>query len=509
MSSTQTSAIINNFNDEQGFVDLMNECGIRQNGIDRIVDDGFESMNDLVQQYESNIEGFKSYLKTINKAFGNNPSQANRIYFSPPLMSRFLGSLFYCSTCYYNFHMIPDLQQIDADFAIANYKIYEGLTKSETNESDQDINVQLPDLKGASNWRSFRDAFEMKLGIIKSKSGFSINYVIDPTPREFTRNNAIRGVTDNINLADEIVFKEKAVHFGKMYKEDNKIVWLHLKAALLRSPSYDHILEYNKTSNGRKAWNTLKQFYEGEDFIQRLQDEAFTILKNTIYKGESNKHKFEYYANKHIKAHKLLVESGYNNGLGMDDATKIQHLKSGIKIEASLEHALTTSRTSGLLRGTFTEFVSFLQAEVNEMQSRKRELRTNININKINTNQNGKIKTHMSEIVDGKRIEGRSYPPEEWRKLNPAQRTAVRRLQRKTKRYNKNNQSNSNRRSNTLSKVDVSSISQAVIAGIKKGTSENGDKDDNVSKITIDTSTNNKRKAQSGSVGDFISKMRK
>ena len=248
----------------------MNECGIRQNGIDRIVDDGFESMNDLVQQYESNFEGFKSYLKKINKAFVSNPSQANRIYFSPPLMSRFLGSFFYCSICYYNFHVIPDLQQIDAKFAIANYKIHQDLTNSETNESDQDINIQLPDLKGASNWRSFRDAFEMKLGITKSKSGFSINYVIGPTPREFTRSNATRGVANNINLANEITFREKAVHFGKMYKENNKTVQLHLQVALLKLPSYDHIPKYNATSNGRKAWNTLKQFYEEEDFIQRL-----------------------------------------------------------------------------------------------------------------------------------------------------------------------------------------------------------------------------------------------
>ena len=67
----------------------------------------------------------------------------------------------------------------------------------------------------------------------------------------------------------------------------------------------------------------------------------------------------------------------------MDDAPKLQHLKSGIKIEASLEHALTTSQTSGLLWGTCTEFIAFLQAEINEMQSRRLKLRININITKL------------------------------------------------------------------------------------------------------------------------------
>ena len=71
----------------------------------------------------------------------------------------------------------------------------------------------------------------------------------------------------------------------------------------------------------------FKQSYEGENFTQTLQDEAFTILKDTIYKGESNEHKIEYYVNKHIKAHKTQVKLGYNNSLGMDATTKIRYLR--------------------------------------------------------------------------------------------------------------------------------------------------------------------------------------
>ena len=100
----------------------------------------------------------------------------------------------------------------------------------------------------------------MKLGITKSRTAFPITYVIDLTDRDYTRSNANRGVTDNIDLTDENVFKEKAVHFGKTFKEDNKTVWLHLKGTLLRTPTYDHISEYNQTSNGRQAWITLKNF---------------------------------------------------------------------------------------------------------------------------------------------------------------------------------------------------------------------------------------------------------
>ena len=79
MLAAQRSATIITRNDKQGIGNLLNECGIWQNEIDKIVDEGFESMNKLIRQYESIIEGFKLYLKSINKAFRRNPIQTDRI----------------------------------------------------------------------------------------------------------------------------------------------------------------------------------------------------------------------------------------------------------------------------------------------------------------------------------------------------------------------------------------------------------------------------------------------
>ena len=129
----------------------------------------------------------------------------------------------------------------------------------------------------------------------------------------------------------------------------------------------------------------------------------------------------------------MYVEAGYNDNKGMDNSTKIQHLKAGIKLEAGLEHALTTSRTSGLLCGTFAEFASFLQAELDGKQDRKRELKSNINVSKNDTQCNNKKLSVPSETVEGKRVKGRSFSTDEWGKLTPAQRTTVRRLQRAAK----------------------------------------------------------------------------
>jgi len=60
-----------------------------------------------------------------------------------------------------------------------------------------------------------------------------------------------------------------------------------------------------------------------------------------------------------IKCWKIVI---FNNGSGIDDATKIQHFKSGIRPEAGLEVALTTSRSNPTYRG-FDHLFSFLSAE--------------------------------------------------------------------------------------------------------------------------------------------------
>ena len=351
---------------EQDLVNLLHACGAGQNEMDRIVSDGFESMKDLVVHHENDVEIFKDYLKTLNKTFNNRTDPTLTVYFPPPVISRMVGALFYCKVCYYSLHVIPDIRNIDRSKATDLCKVYDNPNKTVDLEANNDVETKIPSLKGASNWRSFRGLAIMKLSFTKGKAGFPVLYVIDDTTRTSTRLNSTRTTIDFIDLTDEEIFKVRPVHFGRVYKEDNKLVWNVIKSLLMDSPSYDHIISFDKTADGRKAWRTLKTFYEGEDFKQRLQDDAFTILNNSIYKGNSNRNNFESYVNKHLKAHKFLLEAGYNNGIGMDDSTKIQHLKSGIRFEAGLEHALTTARTMGMNRGTFQKFVSFLSAEVDQ-----------------------------------------------------------------------------------------------------------------------------------------------
>ena len=506
------------FSTEQGFVDLMFALGVGNNERDRIVDDGFGSIRDLIEQYEHDIESFRTYLKNLNRTFGAANDQRNRVYFSPPVMSRMMGALYYGTITYHCCHILPDFELLTPEFAMECFKFYEGLKNEENPESEKQIEIDIPDFTGASNWRSFRELVMMRLSLIKGKIGFPIDYVIDKTDRTIRRSNAAHILVDTAPITDDDYLKSHVVHFGKAFKEDNKKVWNVLKALLYETSAYDHIVDCDKTSNGKKAWGTLKQFYEGEDFLQRLQDEAFSILNNTIYRGESLRYTFESYVNRHIKAHKLLIDAEYNKdeetGVvhGMNESTKIQHFRTGIKLDAGLETQLSSARTMGKQRGTFANYVSYLQAEVDSKNQRKRELKTNNSkrgVSKVahgNGNKNKNSNKPQSKIVDGKRIEAKKYPRKEWLNLTKNQREAVIQMYRQGNKGNNQNSRKNNfdvKAVQASMKQDLIDVGDAIVSKIVRF--ENDDESEKESEDATDSKSSKKR-VKSGGIGDFLSK---
>jgi hypothetical protein len=215
--------IIDRFEGEQGLVDVLHAIGVGDNERDKIVDDGLESTEVLVDQFENDINGFTGYIKAINKAFGSTQDEDRRVFFPPTVTSRCIGLLHYASVAYYCYHLIPDLENVMPTLSMSYYKIYKNLSKKEEVEADDDVKLKVPDFKGASTWRSFRDQVCMKLKSMKSNFGYSLDYVIDTTPRPFRRANALRRTTDVVDISKE-EFKRRCVHFGETFKEDNSKV---------------------------------------------------------------------------------------------------------------------------------------------------------------------------------------------------------------------------------------------------------------------------------------------
>ena len=306
-------------------------------------------------------------------------------------------------------------------------------TDHQVNVQDEDYVVEttLPTLKGGINWISYRDAFILKLQGMESTRGFSLSYLIDETPRPATRANVAYIEADILDFNDEDLFVRRAVHFGNAYKTDNKKLWSLLEGNLVNTDPFNHIAEYSNRKDGRAAWKALKSHYEGEDYIQKIRSNAMDKLSKTFYRGDTKHFKFEDYVNVHIKAHKHLLDIDYNNGHGMDDATKILHFKAGILPQADLETAITLART--LEARPFRDYTTFLSTEVDSKNFRRKQT----------AQPERRVSRVQKEKKKGK-VESKNYPQAKFSALTKNQRTAVIRLNRE--RYRRATQASENKK---------------------------------------------------------------
>ena len=514
------ATIIDRYEDEPTFAAFLNVIGLNERQIQRLIDDGFHTMRSLVEHYKvPGPKQFEVHLKDLNKTFATASTLNLRIYYSPGVINRLVGCLNYFRHLIYTFHSIIDINDIDMDSVnmMADLWIeHEAEWKKSSDDHDEE-EVEIPKLKGHLNWVAFRDAFLYKLRVMKSTRGCSMEYLLDDTPRVVQRSNAnLIELQDFLDLKNSNTFKEKSVHFGDSFKSDNMKLWNLLEGLVINTDPFNHIASCGRSKNGRQAWNLLKQQYEGDNAKQRIRTFAMDKLKSTKYYGDTKYFNFEKYINAHVKAHKQL------DGKGLDDETKIFYFKEGIEPRADLETALTLGRVKE--SGTFSEYVIFMSTEVDSKNRRKRQTSKNEkrvsqlrksgnNGKKSNSTDLGPI---LHEIVEGKRVESKHYPKNEFAALTPNQRKAVVRLNRERRNRVKNKNNKSSNRVSSLSVEDrdqiaddMITVGNAIVAAVNKARNE---QPDDATEITADSqfeNTNKKRSAESGSVGDFFAAARK
>lgn len=492
-------------------------CGVKERF--RVLHDGFNTISDIVELYSENTDDFKKHLLNSNKTWMNSSLTKMRAFFTPIVINRFVGIVYYFKCSVKLFHTIPDSEEITADLSTR----YGSLYINSSSEDEDDIkNIELPPLNEAKDWTSFKDNFMMLLSTTKGSRGIPIDYIVDTTPRAYLRSNANLGITDILDLEDETIFTTRTVHFGPPFKNDNHLVWNKLKTALLDKPGYNHISAFNTSKNGRQAWHTLCTYYQGEHYQKNLREIAFTKLQNTFYRGETARFNFEKYVNIHKAAHKMLRDANFNDGAGLDNETRIQYFRNGIKGEAGIEVALSTSRGNDRY-DDFDTLISFLSAEVNHYKMRRAQLKNAVNRQLSGVNRDKPTKPNnrpdkdkhkniprniLSQNVDGKKIEGRRYSKEEFRKLSSKQRGVCIKLQRESR----TTPGNENRNvSSTITREqfqdDLITLGEAMVAGVSRATQDNnssesqtqGNDDDNTT-----VSGNTRSRAESGSVGNMF-----
>ena len=527
------------YRDQGAFTNMLTRVGVTANARRKLVDDDFTNMEVLVINYASDIDSFESYLKGINKTFGS--ATANRaIRFSPIIMRRLIAILFHFIQAVGCIHSVPNIDNIDINSCSDFIQAYDTFQKRKQADGDEEALIELPELKGHANWTTYRDKFLSNLANINGARNVALSYVVNEADRpRITRATPLFEV-ELINLQDEDFFVTNTTHSGSLYPEDNSKVWMLLKKSLLGHQPYHHIDEFEQTKDGRGAWIALKSYYEGEDFINKAIQENLTKLRTLHYRGETQRFGFEQFIEIQKECYKRLRDVGFNNGLGVDEATKCSNLKTMILADAQLETALSIARTRGLFNGTFDDLVHFLKAEVDEMILRKKQLRSAstrgsriASVSSQGTNNGGrgrgrggrgrhgrgrgrgrgrgyrKPRTYLTKIVQGKEIHNGNYSSAEFSGLTREQKEAVKELRQQGEAMASVASDVASIHSIVTQAVNEK-LEAAVVCGVANATEDN---DLSTMKSTSGSSSGGcegsqsgtKRSARAGNVGDFLS----
>lgn len=201
--------------------------------------------------------------------------------------------------------------------------------------------------------------------------------------------------------------------------------------------------------------------------------------------------------------------------------TKYFTFEEGIEHKADLETALTLARTKE--SESFQDYVIFLSTEVDSKNQRKRltvknERRVSQVKSKPKSSPGRKpnfedldLGPMLHEIVEGKWIESKPYDKSAFSSLSSKQRATVIRLNRQRRRRALQNQ-NTGKRSNVTAMTrdqindDMITVGNVIVAAISKGTNKGPD---DISTLSTNDNSKQKRNATAGSVGDFFAQARK
>ena len=539
----QQLSITERYRDQGSFMAMLSRIGVTANARLKLIEDDFTNMELLVTNYSSDIESFLTYLKGINKTFGGS-GQQTAIRFSPIVIKRLVSILFHYIQAVGCVHCVPNLDNMDIAACPDLIVAYESFQKRKELDGDDEAIIELPELKGHSNWTTYRDKFLSNLSHTTGSRGIPLSYVVDGTDRpRITRATPLFEV-ELINLDSDDFFAANATHVGPQYADDNAKVWMLLKKSLLGHQPYHHIDEYEAARNGRGAWMALKAYYEGEDFVNKTIQENLTKLRALHYRGETQRFGFEQFIELQKECYKRLRDVGYNNGLGVDEATKCSNLKTMILGDAQLETALSIARTRGLFNGTFDDLVHFLKAEVDELIMRKKQLRATANrsgrVSSVSSQGSGggrgrgrggrgrngrgrgrgrgrgnrKPRTYLTRIVQGKEVHNGNYNAADYSNLTREQKDAVRELRQQGEAMA--TASGAASIQSIVTQAVNDKLEAAVICGVANATNDNdtithfstagnssgGDASGSGNDVSHQSV---KRKAQSGNIGDFLS----
>jgi len=154
------------------------------------------------------------------------------------------------------------------------------------------------------------------------------------------------------------------------FNENNKRVWLMLRAVTHKTDAWSIIKGFARTQNGRQAYVSLTSHFKGRGHISQIKTDARNILERIFWKGNTRNFTFDVFVSRLQGAYHDLAEYGDNR----TDESKVDTPLTKVSADSSLSSACTFIRNDSQLSSDFTAAIQYLS---NEVLARNRVVNTN------------------------------------------------------------------------------------------------------------------------------------
>ena len=164
------------------------------------------------------------------------------------------------------------------------------------------------------------------------------------------------------------------------FNENNKRVWLMLRAVTHKTDAWAIIKGFARSQNGRQAYLSLISHFKGRGHINRIKTDARNVLERIFWKGNTRNFTFYIFVLRLQGAYHDLAEYGDVR----TDESKVDTLITKVSGDSSLSSACTFIRNDAQLSADFTAAIQYLS---NEVLAKNRVVNTNATRNISSTSR--------------------------------------------------------------------------------------------------------------------------
>jgi len=164
------------------------------------------------------------------------------------------------------------------------------------------------------------------------------------------------------------------------FNENNKRVWLMLRAVTHKTDAWAIIKGFARSQSGRQVYLSLISHFKGRGHINRIKTDARNVLERIFWKGNTRNFTFDVFVSRLQGEYHDLAEYGDVR----TDESKVDTLITKVSGDSSLSSACTFIRNDAQLSADFTAAIQYLS---NEVLAKNRVVNTNATRNISSTSR--------------------------------------------------------------------------------------------------------------------------